>query len=99
MRAFFMLYSKKYFFLGGSYERICSRLYKIKKTNPKNIFNSNVPKTNANNNFEIVVAHVNHMIREEASEDEEFVKNYCKKIGVEFYSKSIDVKKLPIIIK
>lgn len=43
---------------------------------------------------ELVVAHVNHMIREEASEDEEFVKNFCEKIGVQFFSKSIDVKKI-----
>ncbi len=45
-------------------------------------------------NFEIVVAHINHMIREEAKEDELYVKNYCKKNNIEFYSKSIDVKKL-----
>lgn len=44
--------------------------------------------------FDIVVAHINHMIREEAKEDEIFVKNFCGKIGVEFYSKSIDIKKL-----
>lgn len=42
----------------------------------------------------IVVAHVNHMLREEANEDEQYVKDYCKKNGIEFYSKSIDVKKL-----
>lgn len=42
----------------------------------------------------IVVAHVNHMIRVEAKEDEEFVKNFCKKLGIEFYSKSIDVKEI-----
>ena len=42
----------------------------------------------------IVVAHVNHMIREEASEDEAYVRNYCRKNGIEFYSKSIDVKSL-----
>ena len=44
--------------------------------------------------FNIVVAHVNHMIREEAGEDEKFVKDFCEKIGVEFYSKSIDVQKI-----
>ena len=44
--------------------------------------------------FEMVVAHVNHMIREEAKEDEEYVKNMCKKMEVEFYSKRIDVQKL-----
>ena len=45
-------------------------------------------------NFEIVVVHINHMIREEAKEDELYVKNYCDKNNIEFYSKSIDVKKL-----
>lgn len=52
-----------------------------------------IDKTN-NLDFEIVVAHVNHMIREEAGEDLEFVKNFCEKIGVEFYSKSIDIQKI-----
>ena len=42
----------------------------------------------------IVVAHVNHMIREEASEDEEYVRRYCEKNGIEFFSKSIDVKEM-----
>lgn len=41
-----------------------------------------------------VVAHVNHMLREEAGEEEQYVKDYCKKNGIEFFSKSIDVKKL-----
>lgn len=45
-------------------------------------------------NFQIVVAHINHMIREEADDDEKFVKNFCKKKSIEFYSKSIDVQKL-----
>lgn len=44
--------------------------------------------------FNIVVAHVNHMIRKEATEDEKFVKNFCNKKNIEFYSKSIDVQKL-----
>lgn len=44
--------------------------------------------------FEIVVSHINHMIREEAGEDESFVKDFCEKIGVRFYSKSIDVKEI-----
>ena len=42
----------------------------------------------------IVVAHVNHMLREEADDDEQFVKNYCEKNGIEFYAKSIDVQNL-----
>ena len=45
-------------------------------------------------NYEIVVAHINHMIREEAKEDEIFVKDFCEKINVKFYSKSIDVQKI-----
>lgn len=43
--------------------------------------------------FKMVVAHVNHMIREEADSEEQFVKEFCKKIGIEFYSKRIDVEK------
>ena len=42
----------------------------------------------------IVVAHVNHMIREEANEEENFVKTFCEKNNIEFYSKRIDVKKI-----
>ena len=44
--------------------------------------------------FDMVVAHVNHMIREEANEDEEFVKKYCMKNNIQFFSKSIDVQKI-----
>lgn len=44
--------------------------------------------------FEIVVAHVNHMIRKEANEDEKYVKEYCEKNEIEFYAKSIDVLKI-----
>lgn len=44
--------------------------------------------------YDIVVAHVNHLIREEASDDEKFVKNYCEKIDVPFYSASIDIQKI-----
>lgn len=44
--------------------------------------------------FDFVVAHVNHMIREEAKADEEYVKNYCIKNDIQFYPKSIDVQKI-----
>ena len=44
-------------------------------------------------NFEIIVAHVNHKIREESDSDEEYVKNYCKKNQIECYTKRIDVIK------
>lgn len=50
-------------------------------------------KLKQNLQFEIVVAHINHMIREEAEEEEQFVKALCKKINVDFYSKRIEVVK------
>lgn len=43
--------------------------------------------------IELIVAHINHMIRIEADEEEQFVKEFCQKLGVEFYSKRIEVKK------
>lgn len=49
---------------------------------------------NLNIKFDIVVAHINHMIRDEAIYDENFVRQFCEKIGVKFYCKSIDVKKI-----
>lgn len=44
--------------------------------------------------FDIVVAHINHLIRKEAVEDEEYVKKYCEKNGIECYIKRIDVQEL-----
>lgn len=44
-------------------------------------------------NFEIIVAHVNHQIREEANDDEEYVEEYCIKNQIKYYIKRIDVKK------
>ena len=44
--------------------------------------------------FKIVVAHVNHMIRNEAKDDEKYVEYFCDKNGIDFYSKSIDVQKI-----
>lgn len=43
-------------------------------------------------NFEIIVCHVNHLIREEAISDEEYVKKYCKENEIKCYIKRIDVK-------
>lgn len=40
----------------------------------------------------IVVATVNHMIREEAEEETKFVENFCKSHGIEFYLKKVDVQ-------
>ena len=59
-----------------------------------NILNDIKNDKNLHMNFDIIVAHVNHMIREEAIDDQRFVENFCKKIGVSFYSKSIDVQKI-----
>ena len=42
-------------------------------------------------NFDIVVAHINHMIREEAIEDERYVQEYCAKHTIECFVKRIDV--------
>lgn len=44
-------------------------------------------------NFDLVVAHVNHNIREEAKEDEKFVVNYCRQKGIEVYVLNIDIEK------
>ena len=45
-------------------------------------------------NFDMVVCHINHMIREEANDDEEYVLEFCKKYNVEFYSKRIEIEKI-----
>lgn len=59
-----------------------------------NILNDIRNDKNLHMEFDIIVAHVNHMIREEAKDDEKFVEDFCKKIGVPFYAKSIDVQKM-----
>ena len=41
--------------------------------------------------FEICVAHINHLIREEAIDDEKYVQNYCDKNNIKCYIKRIDV--------
>ena len=43
-------------------------------------------------NIKIYVAHINHSIRKEADEETEYVREFCKKIGVEFFFKKIDVE-------
>lgn len=43
--------------------------------------------------FEIVVAHVNHMIRDVADEETEYVRNFCNKHNLICYIKRIDVIK------
>ena len=41
--------------------------------------------------FKIIIAHVNHQIREEAIDDEKFVQNYANNKNIECYIKRIDV--------
>lgn len=43
--------------------------------------------------IEIYVAHINHMIRVEADEETEYVKEFCNRKGIEFFCKKIDVEK------
>ena len=46
-------------------------------------------------NIRLIACHVNHGIRgEEADSDEQFVKNCCKKLGVELHTLKADVPKL-----
>lgn len=44
--------------------------------------------------FEIIVCHINHMIREEAAADEEYVKEYCTKNNIKCFAKRAEVEKL-----
>ncbi len=44
--------------------------------------------------LEIYVAHVNHMIREEAEDDEKYVEQYCKRNNIQFFAKRIDVEQI-----
>lgn len=45
-------------------------------------------------NIQLFVAHINHMIRENAKIDEEYVIDFCNKINVPVYVKHIDVHKI-----
>ena len=44
--------------------------------------------------FGIVVAHINHMIRKEADMETEYVKSFCKKIGIECFVKKVNVEQV-----
>ena len=44
--------------------------------------------------FEFVVAHVNHMIRKEAVDDEKFVKGFCEKNNILCFVKKVDIPKI-----
>ena len=43
-------------------------------------------------NIKLYVAHINHSIREEADAETEYVKEFCKKIDVEFFAKKVKVE-------
>ena len=45
-------------------------------------------------NIKIFVAHINHMIREEADSETEYVKQFCEKIKVECFVKRIKVEEV-----
>ena len=42
--------------------------------------------------FNIVVAHINHMIRADADEDQKYVEKYCKNNDIPFYVKKEKVE-------
>ncbi len=44
--------------------------------------------------FDIVVCHINHMIRQEAIEDENYVINYCKDNNIECFVKKEEVENI-----
>ncbi len=44
--------------------------------------------------FNIVVAHVNHMIRKDAIIDQQYVENYCKTKNIQCYVKQEQVEKI-----
>lgn len=43
-------------------------------------------------NIKIYVAHINHMIRKEANEETEYVREFCNKLGIDFFAKKIKVE-------
>lgn len=43
-------------------------------------------------NIKIYVAHINHMIRKEADEETEYVRQFCENIGVDFFAKRVKVE-------
>lgn len=45
-------------------------------------------------NCKLIVAHINHLIREDSTEDEQYVENFCKKIDVPVFIKRVDILKL-----
>lgn len=56
-------------------------------------------KLQKNIKYNIVVAHINHMIRTDAIDDEKYVEEYCKNKNIPFYVKRIEVAKIAKIQK
>ncbi len=56
-------------------------------------------KKEYNISYDIVVAHVNHMIRPESEDEKNYVENYCKNIDVKFFYLKKDIVKLSKEIK
>ena len=46
--------------------------------------------------FDMVVCHINHMIREEAVNDEEYVLEFCSKYNIECFVKRVDIQKVSV---
>lgn len=42
----------------------------------------------------IICAHVNHLIRKDSTEDEEFVEKVCQELKIDFYKKRVEIEKL-----
>lgn len=51
-------------------------------------------KTQKHIKFSIVVAHINHMIRKEAIDDQKYVEEYCKNKNIPCYVKQANVEKI-----
>lgn len=44
--------------------------------------------------IKIYVCHINHLIRKDSTEDEQYVENLCKKMEIPFFKKRVEVEKL-----
>ena len=50
-------------------------------------------------NIKIICAHINHLIRKDSTEDEQFVENVCKKMDIKCYIKRAEVEKIAKEVK